>query len=84
MTEHGAARELERSVDAPAARAYPAVMKLFQLVAALLLTAIAFDLVRALITHRGVGPVEWVVGLGLAVVLATRAAGVVRRSLHPS
>ena len=55
-------------------------MKLFPLVAALLLAVTAFALGRALVTHRGVGPLEWALGLGLLVALIVRAAGFARRS----
>jgi hypothetical protein len=59
-------------------------MKLFPLILGLLLGAMAFDLGRALVTHSGVGPLEWVVGLGLLVALVLGVAGFARRSFRIS
>jgi hypothetical protein len=52
-------------------------MNVVQVLKVLLLAALAFDLARILITHDGVGPVEWIVGL---VAIAVLVAGVIRVS----
>jgi uncharacterized membrane protein len=57
-------------------------VRLFPLVVGLVLTAMAFDLARALATHDGVGPAEWLIGLGLVAALAAMAFGSLRRSFR--
>jgi hypothetical protein len=49
-----------------------------------LLIAAAFALSRALITHDGVGAVEWVVGVAIVVGLLLLAAQTSRRALTRS
>ena len=57
-------------------------MRLGPLVAAGLLLAAALGLVRALVTHDGVGRLEWVVGVVLVAALAAGAARSARRSIR--
>jgi hypothetical protein len=59
-------------------------MKFFPLVVGLLAAVMAFDLGRALVTHSGVGVVEWAVGLGLVAVLVAAAVTFARQSLRVS
>ena len=58
-------------------------MKLRPLIWAGLLVAVAFSLARALVTHDGVGPLEYIVGIALVVVLAGAALRVGRRAIGP-
>jgi membrane protein DedA with SNARE-associated domain len=58
-------------------------MKLRPLIWAGLLVAMAFSLVRALVTHDGVGPLEYIVGVALVVVLAGAALRAGRRAVRP-
>ena len=60
------------------------VMKPLPLIAGLVLIAATFDLGRALVTHSGVGPVEWVIGLGLIAVFAAGAMSFARQSFRVS
>ena len=59
-------------------------MKFFPLVVGLLVAVMAFDLGRALVTHSGVGVVEWAVGLGLVVVLVVATVAFARQSFPAS
>ena len=59
-------------------------MKFFPLVVGLLVAVMAFDLERALVTHSGVGIVEWAVGPGLVVVLVAVAVAFTRKSFRVS
>ena len=56
-------------------------MKLRPLIWGLLLAAAAFSLGRALVTHDGVGPFEYLVGIALVVVLAAAAVRAGRRAV---
>jgi len=58
-------------------------VKLRQLIWAGLLVAVAFSLARALVTHDGVGPLEYIVGIALVVVLAGAALRAGRRAVGP-
>lgn len=58
-------------------------MKLRPLIWGLLLAAAAFSLARALVTHSGVGPLEYVVGVALVVLLAAAALRAGRRVVRP-
>jgi membrane protein DedA with SNARE-associated domain len=55
-------------------------MKLRPLIWAGLLVAAAFSLGRALATHDGVGPFEYVVGIALVALLAAAAVRAGRRA----
>ena len=57
-------------------------MKLRPLIWAGLLVAVAFSLARALATHDGVGPLEYVVGIVLVVLLAGAALRAGRRAVR--
>jgi hypothetical protein len=59
-------------------------MKLRPLIWGLLLAAAAFSLAKALVTHHGVGPIEYVVGVVLVVALAAAAFRAGRRAVRPS
>lgn len=56
-------------------------MKLRPLIWGLLLAAAAFSLARALVTHDGVGPIEYVVGIALVALLAVGAFRAGSRSI---
>jgi hypothetical protein len=58
-------------------------MKVRPLIWAGLLAAVAFSLARALVTHDGVGPLEYIVGIALVVVLAGAALRAGRRAVGP-
>ena len=58
-------------------------MKLRPLIWAGVLVAVAFSLARALATHDGVGPLEYVVGIVLVVLLAGAALRAGRRAVGP-
>jgi membrane protein DedA with SNARE-associated domain len=58
-------------------------MKLRPLIWAGLLVAMAFSLARALVTHDGVGPLEYIVGIAVVVVLAAAALRAGRRAVRP-
>jgi len=58
-------------------------MKLRPLIWAGLLVAMAFSLARALATQDGVGPLEYIVGIALVVVLAGAALRAGRRAVRP-
>jgi hypothetical protein len=58
-------------------------MKLRRLILPSLLAAAAFSLARALVTHDGVGPLEYVVGVALVALLAVAALSAGRRAIHP-
>jgi hypothetical protein len=55
-------------------------MSIRRLVAVGILVAAAFALASALLTHDGVGVVEWVVGVGLVLTLVTLAARLTLRA----
>jgi hypothetical protein len=59
-------------------------MKLRPLIWGLLLAAAAFSLARALVTHDGVGPIEYLVGVVVVVLLGTAAFRAGRRAVRPS
>jgi hypothetical protein len=59
-------------------------MKLRPLIWGVLLAAAAFSLAQALVTHDGVGPLEYVVGVVLVVLLAAAAFRAGRRAVRPS
>jgi len=44
--------------------------------------ALAFDLARALVTHDGVGPFEYAVGVALVALLAAAAARFARHGVR--
>ena len=48
-----------------------------------LLAAAAFSLGRALVTHDGVGVLEYVVGIALVALLGIGALRAGRRAIHP-
>jgi hypothetical protein len=54
-------------------------MRLAPLVKALLVVGLAFSVARALLTHQGVGAVEWFVGVA---ALSASARHFVRQSLR--
>jgi hypothetical protein len=56
-------------------------MNLRTLVVVGVLVAAAFALSSALVTHDGVGPIEWVVGIAIVVGLLLLAAQKSRRAL---
>jgi hypothetical protein len=56
-------------------------MNLRTLVVVGVLVAAAFALSSALVTHDGVGPIEWVVGIAVVVGLLLLAAQKSRRAL---
>jgi hypothetical protein len=56
-------------------------MNLRTLVVVGFLVAAAFALSSALVTHDGVGPIEWVVGIAIVVGLLLLAAQKSRRAL---
>jgi hypothetical protein len=56
-------------------------MKLRPLIWAGILAAVAFSLGRALVTHDGVGAIEYVVGIALVVLLAGAAFRAGRRAV---
>jgi hypothetical protein len=58
-------------------------MKLRPLIWAGFLVAMAFSLARALATQDGVGPLEYIVGIALVVVLAGAALRAGRRAVRP-
>jgi hypothetical protein len=58
-------------------------MRLRPLIFGLLLAAAAFSLGRALVTHDGVGALEYVVGIALVVGLSVAALRAGRRAIHP-
>jgi hypothetical protein len=47
------------------------------------LAAAAFSLGRALVTHDGVGLLEYTVGIALVVLLGVAALRAGRRAIHP-
>jgi hypothetical protein len=55
-------------------------MKLRPLIWAGILAAVAFSVGRALVTHDGVGALEYVVGIALVVLLAGAALSAARRA----
>lgn len=57
-------------------------MKLRPLLLGLLFAALAFSLGRALATHDGVGPLEYVVGVVLVALLGVAAFRQGRRAIH--
>jgi membrane protein DedA with SNARE-associated domain len=57
-------------------------MKLRPLIWALLLAAAAFSMGRALVTHDGVGAIEYLVGIALVVLLAVAAFRAGRRAVR--
>jgi hypothetical protein len=57
-------------------------VKLRPLIWGLLLAAAAFSLARALVTHDGVGRIEYGVGVALVVVLAAAAVRAGRRAVR--
>jgi hypothetical protein len=58
-------------------------MKLRPLIWGFLLAAAAFSLARALVTHDGVGPIEYLVGVALVALLAAAALRAGRRAVRP-
>jgi hypothetical protein len=56
-------------------------MKLRPLIWAGILAAVAFSVGRALVTHDGVGALEYVVGIALVVLLAGAALSAARRAV---
>ncbi len=58
-------------------------MKLRPLIWAGILAAVTFSLGRALVTHDGVGPLEYVVGIVLVALLGIAAFRQGRRAIHP-
>ena len=58
------------------------MVKLRPLILALLLAAVAFSLGRALVTHDGVGPLEYVVGIVLIALLVIAAFRHGRRAIN--
>ena len=58
-------------------------MKLRPLIWAGLLVAAGFSLARALVTHDGVGPVEYLVGVALVALLVGAAFRAGRRAVRP-
>ena len=56
-------------------------MKLRPLIWAGILAAVTFSLGRALVTHDGVGPLEYLVGIALVVLLAGAAFRAGRRAV---
>ena len=56
-------------------------MKLRPLIWAGILAAVTFSLGRALVTHDGVGPLEYLVGIALVVLLAGAAFRAGRRGV---
>jgi hypothetical protein len=59
-------------------------MNLRVLVLAVILVAAAFVLSRALVTHDGVGAIEWIAGIVIVLALLTLAASKSRRALRRS
>jgi membrane protein DedA with SNARE-associated domain len=57
-------------------------MKFRPLIWALLLAAAAFSMGRALVTHDGVGAIEYLVGIALVVLLAVAAFRAGRRAVR--
>jgi hypothetical protein len=57
-------------------------VKLRPLIWGILLAAAAFSLARALVTHDGVGPIEYVVGVTLVGLLAAAAVRAGRRAVR--
>jgi hypothetical protein len=58
-------------------------MRLRSLIFAALLAAAALSLGRALATRDGVGPLEYVVGIALLLLLCVSTARAVRRGVRP-
>jgi|tagenome__1003787_1003787.scaffolds.fasta_scaffold16683974_2 membrane protein DedA with SNARE-associated domain len=58
-------------------------MKLRPLIWGLLLAAAAFSLGRALVTHDGVGALEYIVGIALVALLGIGALRAGRRAIRP-
>jgi hypothetical protein len=56
-------------------------MRLRPLIWAGILAAVTFSLGRALVTHDGVGPLEYLVGIALVVLLAGAAFRAGRRAV---
>jgi len=56
-------------------------MKLWPLILAGLFAAVAFDIAGALITHQGVGPLEYVIGVVLIGAFGALALRSARRSI---
>ena len=56
-------------------------MRLRPLIWALLLVAAAFSLAQALVTHDGVGAIEYLVGIAVVVLLAVAAFRAGRRAV---
>jgi hypothetical protein len=59
-----------------------ATVKLRPLLLGLLFAALAFSVGRALVTHDGVGAVEYVVGIALVALLGVAAIFEGRRAIH--
>ena len=57
-------------------------MRLWPLVCAALVAAMALSLAGALVTHDGVGPVEYVVGIALVALLALGSLRLGRQALR--
>ena len=59
-------------------------MNLRVLVLAVILVAAAFVLSRALVTHDGLGAIEWIAGIIIVLALLTLATSKSRRALRRS
>ena len=59
-------------------------MNLRAVVLAVILVAGAFVLSRALVTHDGVGAIEWIAGIVVVLALLTLAASKSRRAVRRS
>jgi hypothetical protein len=57
-------------------------MRLKAVLLTLATVALAFDLARALVTHDGVGPFEYAVGVALVALLAAAAARFARHGVR--
>jgi hypothetical protein len=57
-------------------------MRFRSLLLAILVAYAAVSLSRALVTTDGVGPIEYVIGIALTVVLVVTALRATRRAIH--
>lgn len=72
----------ERGLDVRDRAAYDRPMRLVPFVKALLVAGLGVSVARALLTHDGVGMLEWVVGVGIVAALCASALYFARQSFR--
>jgi hypothetical protein len=70
------------AVEAQGCKDYHLPMRLMPFLKALLVAGLGFSVASALLTHQGVGVVEWLVGVGAVAALTASAVHFARQSIR--